>query len=92
MGKVYVAPAGTPFEELVQPANDISHLLQPPNPMDALLDEWGIPHDQRASFVEAVDKAARALTSSPAEELKWRLNAQLRGDDPGKPINWRGLR
>lgn len=44
-----------------------------------------------AEFIRNVGEAARLLTSSPAKELQWRLNAQLRGEDPGKPVNWRGL-
>lgn len=28
---------------------------------------------------------------TPQQELLDRLNAQLRGDDPGQPENWRGL-
>lgn len=25
------------------------------------------------------------------EELKWRLNQRLKGEDPGLPVNWKGL-
>lgn len=59
--------------------------------MDTLLDELGIPEEDRAQFLETVDKAARALTSDPAQELMFRLNARLRGDDPGTSVNWKGL-
>lgn len=31
------------------------------------------------------------LTPSPRAELRDRLNARLRRQDPGKPINWKGL-
>ena len=57
----------------------------------ALLDELGVPEAERMSFMLNLDKAARALTSDPQQELLFRLNARLRGDDPGKPVNWRGL-
>ena len=59
--------------------------------MAQLLDELGVPEQDRQEFVINLDKAARALTQNPQQELKWRLNAQLRGDDPGQPVNWRGL-
>lgn len=59
--------------------------------MDTLLDELQVPEADREEFLATLDKLARDLTSSPAQELKWRLNAQLRGDDPGQPVNWRGL-
>jgi len=50
--------------------------------------------------MEKLAEAAKAAGSvldilndqfSPRSELKWRLNAQLKGHDPGKPVNWRGL-
>lgn len=25
------------------------------------------------------------------DELLWRLNTRLQGNDPGKPVNWKGL-
>jgi hypothetical protein len=56
-----------------------------------LLDELGVPEEDRLQFLLTLDKLARDLTASPQEELKWRLNAQLRGDNPGHPVNWRGL-
>lgn len=28
---------------------------------------------------------------TPRDELRERLNAKLRGQDPGKPYHWRGL-
>lgn len=28
---------------------------------------------------------------SPKTELKWRLNRRLKGQNPGTPVNWRGL-
>jgi len=58
----------------------------------ALLDELGIAEDDRLAFMLNLDKAARALTSSPKQELQWRLNARLRGDDPGPSVNWAGER
>lgn len=56
-----------------------------------LLGELGIAEEDQVQFLLNVDKAARALTSDPQQELLFRLNARLRGDDPGKPVNWRGL-
>ena len=32
------------------------------------------------------------MQPTPREELRERLMAKLRGDDPGKPINWKGLK
>lgn len=51
----------------------------------------GVEEDQVDEFVRAWSSATAALTASPKEELLFRLNAQLRGDDPGQPVNWRGL-
>jgi hypothetical protein len=28
---------------------------------------------------------------TPRNELLWRLNARLRGEDPGEPFHWPGL-
>jgi hypothetical protein len=58
----------------------------------ALLDELGIPEEDRMQFLLNVGAAARALTASPKDELLWRVNAWCRGDDPGPSVNWPGDR
>lgn len=58
----------------------------------ALLDELGIAEEDREQFLINVGAAASALTSSPKDELRWRLNAWCRGDDPGPSVNWPGER
>jgi hypothetical protein len=32
------------------------------------------------------------VTRGPRQELIWRLNQRLTGKDPGRPINWKGIR
>ncbi|UYM26634.1 hypothetical protein SEA_BAUER_85 [Arthrobacter phage Bauer] len=32
------------------------------------------------------------VTAGPRQELMWRLNQTLKGEDPGRPVNWKGLR
>lgn len=51
----------------------------------------GVAADAMDEFVQHWRQATEALTATPSEELKWRLNAQLQGEDPGQPVNWRGL-
>jgi hypothetical protein len=59
--------------------------------LDNLMEELQVAREDRPEFLSLLDKVARSLTSSPAKELKWRLNEGLQGRDPGRPINWPGL-
>lgn len=59
--------------------------------MEELGAAMGLSAEAMAEFVANVDKAAQAMTADPKKELLWRLNARLIGEDPGRPVNWRGL-
>ncbi len=54
--------------------------------------ELGIAAEEQALFLDSWVAATEGLLHSPQEELLFRLNATLRGDDPGEPFNlayWR---
>lgn len=59
--------------------------------MEELGTAAGLAGDALEEFIHHWRQATEALTASPAEELKWRLNQRLQGEDPGQPVNWRGL-
>jgi len=44
------------------------------------------------AFVEQWDASAQAILEAPKQELLYRLNSQVRGIDPGQPVNWPGER
>lgn len=52
----------------------------------------GVHADEVEKFIAAVGKAARALNTDARAELKFRLNEQLQGRDPGPSVNWPGER
>jgi len=95
MNKVYVAPADTPIEDMERVGHDITHALtdQGLSSHDSDSKEYSASlagEDALDEFMNHWREAAEALTASPAEELRWRLNTQLQGEDPGQPVNWRG--
>jgi len=59
-----------------------------PDPWAEIALLYGATPDQAAGFAEAM----RNQDMSPKAELRWRLNTQLRGEDPGQPNNWPGER
>ena len=92
MGGVWVAPAGTPLEEMQEKGTDLTPYLQPKRE--------GKVSAMQAALVQlgwSAEDAARALgvfsdsVGSPKRELLWRLNEQVQQRDPGKPVHWRGL-
>jgi len=68
-----------------------SALEMAPEALRQFAEAMGMSAEAMEEFVGNVDRAAQKLTESPREELRYRLNAQLLGEDPGKPVNWRGL-
>ena len=75
--KAHVAPAGTP-----------APVGEPTDPWVEIALQYGATPEQAAGFAEAM----RSQDMGPKAELLWRLNTQLRGEDPGQPNNWRGER
>lgn len=60
--------------------------------LNTVMDQLGVAPGARLQFMAQWGKLTKALTANPQEELKFRLNARLRGDDPGTPVNtqyWR---
>lgn len=53
--------------------------------MAAAMKELGKVTDEQ--FLRAWAKLAESYTATPQDELKFRLNASLAGEDPGQPMN-----
>jgi len=54
-------------------------------------DRLGQLLSDETAFGEEPDWDARAFLLGPQAELLARMNAHVRGIDPGEPVNWRGL-
>ena len=52
----------------------------------------GVAAEALDAFVEQWDASAQAILEAPKQELLYRLNSQVRGIDPGQPVNWPGER
>jgi uncharacterized protein HemY len=70
-------------EHTVLASNQLMHVW---GPLRTKLSNTGEIH---ASLAEAIAEQYPEYTAQ--EELKDRLNSQLKGRNPGAPINWRGL-
>lgn len=52
----------------------------------------GVVGDIADTFVSSWARVTEDLVAAPRNELRYRLNARLRGEDPGQPENWPGER
>jgi len=72
-------------------------MTQPTTPdeaatMKAFAQSLGVAADDVDAFVQQWEASAQAIVEAPKQELLYRLNAQVRGIDPGQPVNWPGER
>jgi len=74
---------------------DLDNMTVELNPVPSAMENYArIYNTSLEEAAEAFGMLAKMLGesySSPQEELKFRLNTMLQGDDPGQPVNWRGI-
>ena len=77
------------FEEAIIRAKSAKALLAPVGtPLSYFMSEW---ERQKHNFSGGKYMTHLAWHFPPKKELLERLNARLRGIDPGEPQNWKGL-
>lgn len=62
-----------------------------PEALERFATAMGVTREAAENLITAWGTTARLLQDDARTELRWRLNEQLQGRDPGKPFNWKGL-